>query len=317
MKTNHFTRICLVLGLALSTAGTVIAAEELAVAKKLKIIKHPEDKLVKYGEGTVFSVVAEGEGASYQWIHNLQPMPGKTKPTLDIGKVSQKDLGVYACLVSTSAENDQPQTELSEIVALTGYKETKKKTILLECVVIPVATFIPVFQLTDPDAISARVHPRSRTIATESPLMYAMADLRFPLNSGRAESAPLFFASVPLGTNLFTVDYLPPATGGGPGSGTCPPAYKCAFHFKKTPSNLGWQPQPGVTPVTARHLQSSQTVVRWYVGTQNQCGGATGMATINNPNPNGLYKFTVYCPTATFGTCLTGLQQLELTGFLP
>jgi hypothetical protein len=306
MKTKSYLRyIFFALGLGLSLNGNVSAVEldQIPPRKKINIDKQPEDQLVKYGQAAQFEVVADiKKGASYQWTHNLMPIPDATKPILSINKVSRKHLGSYACII-TVEEEDQPVSRLSDPVTLTAYKTWEKK-LIVEYYVIGISQ-VP---FVKDDVISAR------TRAAEDQLRYAVADLRFPLYSRETDSAPLRFVSGTMSTNSFSVDYLS-AGGAGTGSGTCPPAYKCYFNFKKS-SGLGWRPEATTTPVSATHLQSSQTVVKWFMGTQSGCGSG-GTVTINNPNTNGLYKFTVYCPTAIFSSCLTGLQQLQLTGLIP
>jgi hypothetical protein len=301
-----------------SATNTIYSAESkinYPPIKQLLIEESPMDQVVKYSESVHFNIRASLKGEqgpiSYQWMHNFTPMEGETKPTLMIGKVSKRDLGVYTCVVSTvhDKEHDQPEIKASEPVSLMAFNVLGGK-IVVDAYLLSVCDFIPE-QLDLKAPVQKAGNSPSFPVASESAVRYAFNRLNGP----RYDNPPLYFVSG--GTNQITIDYYPPAGGSGSGSGTCPPPYRCYFNFRKTSSPYGWLPAAGATTGSARHLQSTQTVVKWFVGTQSSGCGNNGQVNITFSNPNNVYRFTVYCPSSVFATCLTGLQQLELTGFQP
>ncbi|MCI0744627.1 MAG: immunoglobulin domain-containing protein, partial [Verrucomicrobia subdivision 3 bacterium] len=98
--------VWVVVGLMIGLNANSQAAPPDAPFKKVKIDKHPEDVLVKYGESAEFSVQVSHKPVTYQWLHNLVPMPGKTGPTLKIDKVATSDLGNYTCFVSAQHDKE-------------------------------------------------------------------------------------------------------------------------------------------------------------------------------------------------------------------
>lgn len=317
MKTKSYLLypcLSLMLGLGLETETRLDAADATSVAPipGIKIDRQPEDVLARYGEPATFGVKAGPDAATYQWSYNLIDLPGETRPILKIAKVAKKHLGAYSCVISMPSNEGQPEARRTEIVSLTAYHKIGTK-IILEGMVVPIFSlpYAPsVDMLVDPNA---RISPLSPELG-DSPLIYAVGGARNARYVLGADRHLLQFASA--STNQFTIDYLPPAGGSGSASG-CVPAYKCYFNFRKTVAPYGWLPAAGVTSGTARHLQSSQTVVKWFVGvTKGNCGTG-GMVTVPFTSSTDAHRFTVYCPSSTFSTCLTGVQQLELTGFQP
>jgi hypothetical protein len=332
MKTQPFlVGACLVLSAALTLAQESSPGKgSNPPLKKIVIEEQPVEQLVKYGQSVHFNIRAalKGEGGPvrYQWTHNFLPIEGATRPTLLIGKVSRSDLGVYACVVSTQhdAGHDQPEVQPSELVSLVGYSKVGN-AVVVEGFFMPLCEFKPeVVPFKGPNQ-KASNNPR-HDLNRDTDLLYAMND-RGTLSSGRnsgsaplyfgnsSAATPLYFASSIQSTQSFTVYPVGPVGGAGPAAlNSCPPAYKCYFNFRKTVSPFGWLPSAGTATGKAKHLQAADTIVKWFVGTQSS-GCGTGEVNITFSNPNNVYRFTVYCPSSSYSTCLTGVQQLELTGF--
>jgi len=136
---------------------------------------------------------------------------------------------------------------------------------------------------------------------------------------------PATLMSFSTDTNGTTVAWVPPPGGAGPpGPGGCPVNFICYGNFKKTVAPFGWYPMSTGAPDfysgpwSAQHLNSSLTDVKYFAGTIQGCGH-NGMVPIpvTQIDPTKAYRFTVYFPSASFSSCPTAVQYLQLTGFKP
>jgi len=64
------------------------------------ITEHPADQIVCEGDAVIFTVVAEGDGLSYQWRKDDEEIPGATESSYTIDSVSLADTGNYDVVVT-------------------------------------------------------------------------------------------------------------------------------------------------------------------------------------------------------------------------
>jgi hypothetical protein len=100
-----------------TNSGTAITnpnlAPELICCEPPNIIENPEPVLICSGEDAVFSVVAEGEDLTYQWLRNGDPIDGATSDTLVIPFAQPVDAGIYSVLVRDPCEIESAPAELT------------------------------------------------------------------------------------------------------------------------------------------------------------------------------------------------------------
>ena len=64
------------------------------------ITEHPADQIVCEGDAVIFTVVAEGDGLSYQWRKDDEEIPGATESSYTIDSASPADVGHYDVVVT-------------------------------------------------------------------------------------------------------------------------------------------------------------------------------------------------------------------------
>jgi len=64
------------------------------------ITEHPADQIVCEGDAVVFTVVAEGDGLSYQWRKDDEEIPGATEASYTIDSAALADVGNYDVVVT-------------------------------------------------------------------------------------------------------------------------------------------------------------------------------------------------------------------------
>jgi uncharacterized delta-60 repeat protein len=81
--------------------GIIASPEAALTVQELPIITTPPISLTVFaGQTARFSVVAAGEGLSYQWLFNGAPIPGATNATLTLSHVQPANAGHYAVVVA-------------------------------------------------------------------------------------------------------------------------------------------------------------------------------------------------------------------------
>lgn len=67
-----------------------------------EIAMHPADTTVNAGEAAQFTVIASGEGLTYEWRHNGFVLPSATGSTLTVNSANTADAGIYDVTVRSS-----------------------------------------------------------------------------------------------------------------------------------------------------------------------------------------------------------------------
>ena len=67
------------------------------------ISSHPSNQVRVVGESSSFSVVATGGALAFQWLFNGTLIPGATKPTLAVPRITTQQAGSYSVVVSNLA----------------------------------------------------------------------------------------------------------------------------------------------------------------------------------------------------------------------
>lgn len=85
-----------------SYGSATSSAATLTVHRNPYIISDPTDITDDYGANRSLTVVAGGDGISYQWYHDLAPISGATSSTYTMNPLVYTDAGSYFCRVSSS-----------------------------------------------------------------------------------------------------------------------------------------------------------------------------------------------------------------------
>ena len=83
-------------------------------ATELRIVEHPEDASAKVGDDVTFTVVAEGDGLTYQWYFTkpgktaqfASVMEGSDEATITVPMTADRDGQTYLCKVMDQYGNE-------------------------------------------------------------------------------------------------------------------------------------------------------------------------------------------------------------------
>ena len=94
----------------LNRGGTAVSSTaRLTVISKPRILTQPQDRAVVEGQKATFSVVADGEGMTYQWYRmrtdesDWVKLDGETKSSLTVNAKMSRDRNQYHCVIKNAA----------------------------------------------------------------------------------------------------------------------------------------------------------------------------------------------------------------------
>lgn len=86
----------------LNSCGVTTSNDALVkISKRTAITLHPQSKVEKEGNSVTFTVTAEGDNLTYQWMKNGVNIPGGTGPSLTISSIRKSDEGNYTVVINS------------------------------------------------------------------------------------------------------------------------------------------------------------------------------------------------------------------------